>query len=82
LFAFRSDQDYKDSAQVIAEADQGDRLPDRDYYFKDDPKSVELRKAYVAHVGKMFELLGDNPAVAAAEAATVMRIETALARAR
>jgi len=28
----------------------------------------------------MFELLGDNPAVAAAEAATVMRIETALPR--
>ena len=55
LFAFRSDQDYKDSAQVIAEADQGGLgLPDRDYYFKDDPKSVELRKAYVAHVGKMF----------------------------
>ena len=81
LFAFRSDQDYKDSAQVIAEADQGGLgLPDRDYYFKDDPKSVELRKAYVAHVGKMFELLGDKPAVAAAEAATVMRIETALAK--
>jgi len=56
------------------------RPADRDYYFKDDPKSVELRKAYVAHVGKMFELLGDNPAVAAAEAATVMRIETALAK--
>ena len=81
LFAFRSDQDYKDSTQVIAEADQsGLGLPDRDYYFKDDAKSVELRKAYVAHVAKMLELLGDKPADAAAEAATVMRIETALAK--
>jgi endothelin-converting enzyme/putative endopeptidase len=81
LFAFRSDQDFKDSTQVIAEADQGGLgLPDRDYYFKDDPKSVELRKAYVAHVAKMFELLGDKPADAAAEAATVLRIETALAK--
>ena len=81
LFAFRSNQDFKDSTQVIAEADQGGLgLPDRDYYLKDDAKSKELRAAYVAHVGKMFELLGDKPAAAAAEAAMVLRIETALAR--
>jgi endothelin-converting enzyme/putative endopeptidase len=81
LFRFRSDQDYKDSAQVIAEADQGGLgLPDRDYYLKTDAKSVELRKAYVAHLQKMFELLGDKPAAAGAEARTVMRIETALAK--
>ena len=37
LFRFRSDQDYKDSTQVIAEADQGGLgLPDRDYYLKTD----------------------------------------------
>jgi putative endopeptidase len=81
LFKFRSDQDYRDSTQVIAEADQGGLgMPDRDYYFKDDAKSEELRKAYVAHVQKMFELLGDKPETAAAEAKIVMRIETELAR--
>jgi len=81
LFRFRSDQDYKDSTQVIAEADQGGLgLPDRDYYLKTDAKSVELRQAYVAHLQKMFELLGDKPDAAAAEAQTVMRIETALAK--
>jgi putative endopeptidase len=81
LFSFRSDQDYKDSAQVIAEVDQGGLgLPDRDYYLKDDPKSEELRKAYLAHVAKMFELAGDTPESAAGEAATVMRLETALAK--
>jgi putative endopeptidase len=81
LFTFRSNQDFKDSTRVIAEADQGGLgLPDRDYYLKDDPKSEELRKAYVAHVARMFELLGDKPALAAAEATTVMRIETALAK--
>jgi putative endopeptidase len=81
LFRFRSDQDYKDSTQVIAESDQGGLgLPDRDYYLKTDAKSVQLRKAYVAHLQKMFELLGDKPAAAAAEAQTVMRIETALAK--
>jgi len=57
---------------VIAEADQGGLgLPDRDYYLKDDPKSVDLRKAYIAHVQKMFQLLGDQPDVAAAESQTV-----------
>jgi putative endopeptidase len=81
LFTFRSNQDFKDSTQVIAEADQGGLgLPDRDYYFKDDAKSGEVRKAYVTHVAKMFELLGDNPTDAAAEAASVMRLETALAK--
>jgi putative endopeptidase len=80
LFRFRSDQDYKDSTQVIAEADQGGLgLPDRDYYLKTDAKSVGLRKAYVAHLRKTFELLGDRPASAAAEAQMVLRIETALA---
>jgi putative endopeptidase len=81
LFAYHSTQDFKDSTQQIAEVDQGGLgLPDRDFYFKDDTKSVDLRKAYVAHVAKMFALLGDKPEVAEREAATVMRIETALAR--
>ena len=81
LFRFGSTQDFRDASQMIAEADQGGLgLPDRDYYVKDDQKSVDLRKTYVTHVQKMFELLGDKPAVAATEAQTVMRIETALAR--
>lgn len=80
LFRFSSIQDYRDADQVVANADQGGLgLPDRDYYLKTDVKSEELRKQYVAHVRKMFELLGDQPAAAAAEAQTVMRIETALA---
>jgi endothelin-converting enzyme/putative endopeptidase len=81
LFNFTSDQDFKDATQVIAEADQGGMaLPDRDYYLKDDPKSVELRKQYVEHVQRMFQLLGGSPEKAAAEAKTVMDMETGLAR--
>ncbi len=81
LFRFESIQDFRDANQVIANADQGGLgLPDRDYYTKDDAKSVELRKQYLAHVQKMFELLGEKPDTAAAEAQTVMRIETALAK--
>jgi putative endopeptidase len=80
-FVFQSDQDLKNSSQVIAEVDQGGLgLPDRDYYLKTDAKSVELRQAYVAHVQRIFELLGDAPGVAASETQTVLRIETALAK--
>ena len=81
LFRFDSIQDFRDANQVIADTDQGGLgLPDRDYYTKDDAKSIELRKGYLAHMQKMFELLGDQPKTAAEEAQTVMRIETALAK--
>jgi len=81
LFDFGSSQDFKDSTQVIATADQGGLgLPDRDYYLKDDDKSQELRKEYLVHVQKMFELLGDKPEAAAVDAQAVMKIETALAK--
>ena len=82
LFGFGSTQDEKNSTQVIAGAYQGGLgLPDRDYYTKTDAKSKKLREEYVAHVQKMFELLGDSSQTAASEAKTVMSIETRLAKA-
>jgi putative endopeptidase len=82
LFGFGSNQDFADSSQIIAFASAGGLgLPDRDYYTKTDAKSVETRQKYVEHVQKMFELLGDQPPLAKAHAATVMAIETALAKA-
>jgi putative endopeptidase len=81
LFRFESIQDFRDANQVIANADRGGlALPDRDYYLKNDGKSVSLRKVYVTQVQKMFQLLGDKSDTAATEAQTVMRIETALAK--
>jgi predicted metalloendopeptidase len=82
MFRFGSGQDLKNSSMVIAEADQGGLgLPERDYYTRDDQVSKTLREQYVKHVAKMFELLGDPAEKAAGEAATVMTIETALAKA-
>jgi putative endopeptidase len=82
LFAFGSEPDAKDSMMEIAGTDQGGLgLPDRDYYLKTDDKSLELRKAYLAHVTKMFELMGESPDKAAADAKTVMTLETELAKA-
>jgi len=82
LFRFGSGQDVKDSTRVIAVASQGGLgMPDRDYYFRDDDKSKQLRQDYEQHVAKMFELAGDAPDKAAAEAKSVISIETALAKA-
>ncbi|WOH39014.1 M13-type metalloendopeptidase [Thalassotalea fonticola] len=53
-------------------------LPDRDYYFKEDARFVEMRAAYIAHVAKMFELAGlANPQ---ASAETIMALETKMAK--
>jgi putative endopeptidase len=80
LFRFGSNQDAKDSSQVIGSAFQGGLgLPEREYYLKDDEKSKQLRDSYVKHVAKMFELLGDPVDKTAAEASTVLKIETTLA---
>jgi putative endopeptidase len=81
LFSLNAEQDAKNSTETIAAVDQGGLgLPDRDYYLKTDERSEQMRKDYAVHVQKMFELLGDTPAVAAANAQTVLRIETALAK--
>ncbi|HEY2820213.1 MAG TPA: M13 family metallopeptidase [Candidatus Acidoferrum sp.] len=82
MFRFGSRQDAKDSTQVIAAAGQGGLgLPDRDYYVREDDKSKKLRDAYVTHAEKLFVLLGDPADKAAAEAKTVIAIETAMAKA-
>ncbi len=55
-------------------------LPDRDYYFREDAKSADLRKQYVEHIGRMLQLLGSPAASATAASSAVMRLETDLAR--
>ena len=82
VFDFGSEQDLKDSTQVIAGAGQGGLgLPDRQYYVDDDERSKQLRAGYVQHVTNMFKLMGDSDDKAAAEAKTVIDVETTLAKA-
>ncbi len=81
-FGYGSDQDYKDATKVIALVDQaGLGLPDRDYYLKDDAKTADIRRAYEWHAARSFGLAGAAPKAAAEEAAAVLRVETALAKA-
>jgi putative endopeptidase len=75
-------QDEKDSTRQIAQLWQGGlSLPDRDYYIDKSKHYEEIRGQYSEHMKKMFTLAGDAPEQAAKEAAAVMEIETAMARA-
>ncbi len=81
IFQFSSQPDLHDASMEIAGLRQGGLgLPDRDYYIKDDAKSKETRDKYLAHVVRMFMLLGDDEATARKEAASVMEVETKLAQ--
>ncbi len=77
-FAAQQLTDFLDPSQyAILMAQSGLGLPDREYYFKDDETSEEIRTKYVEHVGKMFDLAGIEGGAEAAQ--TVMALETRLA---
>jgi putative endopeptidase len=81
LFDFTAGLDDKNATKVIPIVDAGGiALPDRDMYVDQDERSKELREGYVKHVTNMFKLLGESPEKAAADANTVMAIETDLAK--
>ena len=83
LFNFYSSPDFHNADMVIAYIDQGGlTLPDRKYYISDDDaKMVETRKKMVEYVTTLFTLSGQSAQQAAESAQTVLRIETALAKA-
>jgi endothelin-converting enzyme/putative endopeptidase len=96
LFAFYSSSDLHNADQVIAYIDQGGlTLPDRDYYLKDDDKTKGIRQVLLQYVTDVWILAASRPTPAgtlrpppgmgllSSQAAdTVLRIETALAKAQ
>jgi predicted metalloendopeptidase len=82
LFTFAARADAKDSNRTIAGLSQGGlSLPDREYYLKTDPKSVEIRQRFGVHMAKMFQLAGDFAENARLNATLVLELETILAKA-
>lgn len=82
LFNFSASPDPHNVAMVIADVDQGGlSLPDRDYYLKTDPKSVERRQKFTEYVATMFGLVGESNAQAKSDAEAVLKLETQLAQA-
>jgi endothelin-converting enzyme/putative endopeptidase len=79
-FGFDSEVDFKDSSMMIAGVSQsGLGLPERDYYFRDDARTKDIRASYEAHVARTFELLGEPTKQAAVDAALVVKVETRFA---
>ncbi|MBB2150854.1 M13 family metallopeptidase [Pedobacter gandavensis] len=83
MFSFYVGQDRKNVNKYMAQLGQGGTsLPDRDYYLKDDSRSVKIREAYDKYMTTLFTLTGNSPAEAKKKAATVMAIEKQLAEAQ
>jgi putative endopeptidase len=81
MFGFGAQPDFHDTTHVIAQFDQGGMgLPGREFYLKDDAKSVDIRKQYLAYIARLFELAGTPRAQAESDAAVVLRMETAMAK--
>jgi putative endopeptidase len=81
LFQFFVGQDDKNPNKYLPQFFQGGTtLPDRDYYLQNTPRFQTVRKEYAEHLKRMFTLIGETPQQAAADAQTVLKLETALAR--
>jgi putative endopeptidase len=79
MIGFYVYSDFKNSNQnacYLAQTGMG--LPDKDFYFEAQYEPV--KKEYEAHIARMFECLGNYPESALANAKTILKIETELAK--
>jgi len=73
-------QDDKEPEQYIFTlAQSGLGMPDRDYYIQTDAKMEQTRKAYRAHLARMFALAGESDGEKRADA--LLAFETQIAKA-
>ena len=76
-------QDRKNVTKYMVNVYQGGTsLGDRDYYWNEDSRSVKIRAAYHTYLSTLFTLIGDNYPTAQQKAATIFKIEKALAQAQ
>ena len=79
-FNVTGEADFKNSSLMMGAIYQsGLGLPDRDFYFRTDPKSETVRKAYLDYATKTFEMLGGTADQAAKDAERVVAFEKAMA---
>ena len=80
LFGLYVTPDFEDSERYLLYLGQGGLgLPDRDYYLRDDDRSVELRDSYAAHVAAQLVNLGVAGGEATSSARAILDFETRLA---
>jgi putative endopeptidase len=77
-FGISVTQDFKKPNEYTLMTWQGGLgLPEKEYYLSTDPKMVDIRKKYVAHIERMLQLVGLPNSTESA--ATIMALETNLA---
>lgn len=82
FFGYGSEPEPANSARTVGDLGQGGiSLPERDYYTRGDAKSKKLRDDFAAHVSRTLQLAGEDKTKADTDAQTVLKVETALAKA-
>jgi len=82
VFRYSPDVDSHDAGHYLTWLYQGGLgLPDRDYYFATGAAADSTRQAFVRHIAKLFQLVGQDSGRAASAAAQIMALETAMAQA-
>jgi len=80
LFGIYVDQDQMRSDEYALYLWQGGLgLPNREYYFRSDSRTENIRNEYKQHISKMFELLGEDSSSAISDSKVVYAIELSLA---
>ena len=83
FFNFFVGQDRKYVKNIVPQLGQGGTtLPDRDYYLKNDARSVQIQSAYKNYIAKLFTLTGTPEAEAIKNAETIFNFEKKLADAQ
>lgn len=82
FFSYGINQDDKNSSQMIFTLWQGGLgMPNRDYYFEKDEKTIAVQNAFKAYLIKIFKQLGSSDADALNKTTAVYALETKLASA-
>ena len=81
LFRNGVSQDDKKSDEMAYRLDQGGLgLPERDYYFKTDSSTANIRNTYVHHIAKILEFQGRDSMSAFKSGINILALETKLAK--
>ena len=82
LFSDYVYQDAKKSDVMAYNLTQGGLgLPEREYYFKTDSATINIRNEYVNYISKILTMAGEDATVAATAAKNILALETKLATA-
>lgn len=81
LFSDFVNQDLKKSDLMTYTLYQGGiGLPEREYYFKNDSATANIRNQYVKHIAKVLTMSGQDSISANADAKNILAMETKLAK--